>query len=364
MLIYLPLLFVSKLMGAIAPAIMLTQMKYMVVFAAYARFNTDYFKNDHPEVYKFFTNDPSSIGFQSTLSLTILILMMFTVIASIGAQIQHVMSYFRACLVFFQIYTLFSQIGTFDMIKNFGWFDKEGHINVTVLQFVLTWVVLLFPFFVRPIDMLTNFTKYTIGCVCFYLSYFWWYVLFNIYSFSNLDDVSWGNRPANKSNGLNVVVDDVKRQEILRQNYRTTRTNILIWWLFANIFIMYVFDALVLSAVHNQNVDLKATCQSIIKGYAMYICITQITVMTLATVHHVDGFFRGLLCGRFIPATIYKRQERANDPETKVLLDSEEEDFIPPVVAFQKKKEFSKKGKSNFETDENISFFSDDIESQ
>jgi hypothetical protein len=214
--------------------------------------------------------------------------------------------------------------------------------------------------------MLQNFTKYVIGCVCFYFSYFWWYVLITIYSFANLDDVSWGNRPANKSNGLNVVVDDAKRQEILKQNYRTTRTNILIWWILANIGIMYIFDALVLSAVHNGNVDLKNTCQAIIKGYSLYICASQGIIITLSTVHHIDGFFRNLLCGRYIPMTIYKREGASNDPEAKILLDSEEEDYVPPVVAFSqnKKKELVKKGKSNFDTEENISYFSDDIESQ
>lgn len=50
----------------------------------------------------------------------------------------------------------------------------------------------------------------------YYLCYFWWYIVVTIYSFSNLDDVTWGNRPANKTKGLNIVVDDKKRQEIIK----------------------------------------------------------------------------------------------------------------------------------------------------
>lgn len=73
-----------------------------------------------------------------------------------------------------------------------------------------------------------------------------------------------------------------------------------------------------------------------------------------------------MMCSKFIPATIYKRAPVTNDPEAKVLLDDtdNEDNFVPPVAAFKKKMAgSSKKGKSNFDTEENISFFSDDIES-
>ncbi len=56
----------------------------------------------------------------------------------------------------------------------------------------------------------------------------------------------------------------------------------------------------------------------------------------------------------------------SSDPEAKVLLDDtdEEEAYIPPVVLNKKKAATSsKKGKSDFETDEDPSFFSDDLES-
>jgi hypothetical protein len=133
MLIYIPLLFINKSMGWINPAILLTQLKYLFVFTAYAYFNTDYYKTQHPELYKYFTNDPSSMGFQSTISLTLFVLMMFAVIGSIGAQISDTMPYFYVVLVFFQFYAFFSQIGTYNMIKNFGFYDAQGHFNFYVL---------------------------------------------------------------------------------------------------------------------------------------------------------------------------------------------------------------------------------------
>jgi hypothetical protein len=57
--------------------------------------------------------------------------------------------------------------------------------------------------------------KYFYGLTYYYLSYFWWYIIINIYSFCNLDDVTWGNRPANSSKGMNIVVTNEKRQEIM-----------------------------------------------------------------------------------------------------------------------------------------------------
>lgn len=149
----------------------------------------------------------------------------------------------------------------------------------------------------------------------------------------NLDDVTWGNRPTNAAKGLNVVVDDAKRQEILRQSYRASRTHILIWWLLTNISLMFLFDALVLSAVHNGNTTTKATCQGIIKGYAWYNFGNQVIILFLSAIHTIWGNVRLTFISSFIPQTIRPRK-MTNDPEAKVLLDDseEEEAFIPPVI--------------------------------
>ena len=73
----------------------------MFVFAAYSHFDTPYYKEHHPDIRKFFMNDPESIGFQSIISLAVLIVMIIAIIASIGAQIKDVMGYFLFVLVFF-----------------------------------------------------------------------------------------------------------------------------------------------------------------------------------------------------------------------------------------------------------------------
>lgn len=352
-------------MGWVNPAILLTQMKYMFIFAAYAHFDTPEYKSEHPEVWRFFTNDPSSMGFSSVMNLTVLFLLLVGVVASIGAQISQAMIYFRVVLIFFQFYTVCCLWGTISMLKSFGLWEQSGGLNVYVAQFVVTWVVLCCPFFLKPLDAMQNLGSYCAGLPAYYLSFFWWYVIITVYSMCNLDDVTWGNRPSNASKGLNVVVDDAKRQEILRQNYRTTRTHILIWWLMANVSLMYTFDALVLSAVHNGNLATKVSCQALIKGYAWYCLINSIVVLGLSAIHTFTGFLKPLLCGgSYQPVTIRPRPPVSSDPETKVLLDDteEEEAYIPPVVQ-QKKKMAAKAGKSDLGTEEDASFFSDDLES-
>jgi len=364
MLIYMPILLVNKLMGWIAPAIMLTQMKYMFIYTAMAFFDNADFKRDHYDAWKFFTNDPSSMGFASYVNLTICFLLLSGVLSSIGAQISDVMGFFRLILIFFQTYTLFCQIGTYKMIKNFGFYDSEGNFNIFVLQFVLTWVVLLCPFYIRPFDFMKNAYKYIVSLPCYYLSYLWWYILITIYSMCNLDDVTWGNRPANASKGLNTFIDDAKRQEILRQSYRRTRTEILIWWLFGNICLMFLFDTLILAAVHG-DIDIKSKCQAILKGYAWYTCANSVIIIGLSAFHHLVGSFKLLMCKSYIPATIFKRPPVANDAETKVLLDDTEEEIenTHNQMPLKKKAGGKKAGRSEFDTIEDMSFYSDDLES-
>lgn len=293
-----------------------------------------------------------------------MLIMLVMIISSIGAQIKDIMHNFTALLVLFQAYCLYCTIGVVSMVRNYGFYDKSGHINVFFVQVVLMWFVLLFPFFFKPLNFLRNPLRYCTGFVCYYFSYNWWTVIINIYSICNLDDVSWGNRPSNASKGLNVAVDDTKRQEILRQNYRKTRTNILIGWLIANIIVMFIIDSLVLSALHNGNLQVKDACQMIIKNYTIYTCINQSMVLTLSFLHHVKHSLRDTFLSRYIPAKIYARPPVKNDPETKVLLDDTDEEvsFTPPVILKKKSKKLLK-GKSEFETNDDVSFYSDDLES-
>jgi cellulose synthase/poly-beta-1,6-N-acetylglucosamine synthase-like glycosyltransferase len=83
--VYVPILVTNKVMSWLNPALMLTQMKYTLVYAAWTFFDTPAVKSDHNDVWRFFTNDPSSMGFQSFVTLSLLFLIMFAVLSGLGA---------------------------------------------------------------------------------------------------------------------------------------------------------------------------------------------------------------------------------------------------------------------------------------
>lgn len=64
MMLYIPFFCIERILFSWTKcAIMLTQMKYMLVYAAYAHFDNEYYKLNYPDAYKFFTNDSTSMGF-------------------------------------------------------------------------------------------------------------------------------------------------------------------------------------------------------------------------------------------------------------------------------------------------------------
>jgi len=189
---------------------MLATMKYLFVYSAYAWADNPTFKANHPDWWEFFTNQPSSFGFQSFVSISILGLCLMLLIVAMGSPVSRSWPFYIIVMFVFQFYTIFTQIGTYKMIMNFGLYNN-GTLNVYVFQFLIQWIGLLCPFFLKPIDAIVNAKFYLIGLPFYYFSVTWWYVIVTIYSIANIDDVSWGNRPSNKSGGMNIAVDDAKR---------------------------------------------------------------------------------------------------------------------------------------------------------
>ena len=56
--------------------------------------------------------------------------------------------------------------------------------------------VYLVPILFRPLDVLKNFAGYTVGLLTYLTLIPMFSNVFSIYAFSNLHDISWGNRPA------------------------------------------------------------------------------------------------------------------------------------------------------------------------
>jgi hypothetical protein len=71
----------------ISPSILISSLKYTIVYTASLKFNTPAFKNEHPDAWKFFTNDPTSIGFHSAVALVILFMFTLVLMAALGSTI-------------------------------------------------------------------------------------------------------------------------------------------------------------------------------------------------------------------------------------------------------------------------------------
>ena len=56
--------------------------------------------------------------------------------------------------------------------------------------------VYVLPFVLRPVDFITNFSKYILGLISYLFLLPMFTNVFQIYAMCNLHDVSWGNRPA------------------------------------------------------------------------------------------------------------------------------------------------------------------------
>lgn len=70
--------------------------------------------------------------------------------------------------------------------------------NISPLFFVgvVMFAVYFAPMYMRPKDFLFNMGRYINGFIVWFIMLPCYINIFSIYSFSNLHDVSWGNRPA------------------------------------------------------------------------------------------------------------------------------------------------------------------------
>jgi hypothetical protein len=93
--------------------------------------------------------------------------------------------------------------------------------------------VYLLPMILRPIDFLFNMPQYLIGLVSYILLLPTYINVMQVYSMSNLHDISWGNRPA-ASEGTAALSNDAKKQAQLKENYMVFRVNFLAFWIVSN----------------------------------------------------------------------------------------------------------------------------------
>ena len=110
----------------------------------------------------------------------------------------------------------------------------ESYFSVLVLAGVIMLSVYIVPMILRPIDFLSNFAGYTVGLIAYILLIPMYINVFSIYSFSNLHDVSWGNRPTTSGTGTEAFSAVRAVQIQTEANYSEFRGNVLFIWLCSN----------------------------------------------------------------------------------------------------------------------------------
>ena len=94
--------------------------------------------------------------------------------------------------------------------------------------------------------------------------------IFSIYSFTNLHDVSWGNRPDASTTGMEAVSQHQALQEKAKQDYQLYRSNFSLFWFLANavyyIFVLVMVETPSSSAYYSGNL-------SYLDIFTMYLAI-------------------------------------------------------------------------------------------
>ena len=156
--------------------------------------------------------------------------------------------------IFGMVYYL-SQTGLYPQEKHYNantdsWELVDGVYNFSYLVFagIIMLSIYLVPFVMRPIDFLGNIGGYTVGLIAYILLVPMYINVFSIYSFSNLHDVSWGNRPSTTGTGTEAFSANKIVQEMTQKNYKEFRANVLFIWIICNAAYFYIVLSLGASA--------------------------------------------------------------------------------------------------------------------
>jgi cellulose synthase/poly-beta-1,6-N-acetylglucosamine synthase-like glycosyltransferase len=77
--------------------------------------------------------------------------------------------------------------------------------------------VYLTPMLIRPLDFIQHCHKYLIGLVTYFLMMPVFITCMTVYSWCNLHDISWGNRPAVADTGQ--LASHALKQKAMLENY-------------------------------------------------------------------------------------------------------------------------------------------------
>lgn len=148
-------------------------------------------------------------------------LIVYTLLISLAVPVDRAINYFRIIAAFFSFLTISTLIGiTYFLItqgfhplekmwdpKKWTWVVAEPvhtYFSVLTLAGYIMLSLYFVPMILRPVDFARNVPKYVIGLVSYILLLPTFINVMQIYSMSNLHDISWGNRPS-VSAGTNAL---------------------------------------------------------------------------------------------------------------------------------------------------------------
>ena len=239
-----------------------------------------------------------------------LIILIIVVLISIAMPIDRAMDYIRIVAVIFAVITLTSMAGICVFLGEAGfyppvqeydpktdkWFpvtDEGPYFSILTLSGVLMLSVYLIPFLLRPLDFVFNFFRYILG----FLSYLFMLPVFinimQVYSMSNLHDVSWGNRPSANA-GTGMISIHAKKQQELKGRYEVFRVNVLAFWIACNAAFAIVIESYgsLTTADAEGRIRVNDGTLSFLQVFAIYLAALVTFRLFFGTLHILKFKFR------------------------------------------------------------------------
>ncbi len=120
---------------------------------------------------------------------------MVTCLVSLAVPIDKAMSYFIFIAFVLSLLTLTSLFGITVFLIETGLTDDDGNLNILTLSGVVMLSIYILPMILRPLDFLFNIKQYILGLFSYIVMLPVFINIMQVYSMSNLHDISWGNRP-------------------------------------------------------------------------------------------------------------------------------------------------------------------------
>lgn len=176
-------------------------------------------------------------------------LIVMVLILSLALPLEKGKAWFHIVVGTFSILTAFSIFGMIYYLAVSSFYPPEkkylsnekewiptGEYNFSylVLAGVIMLSIYMVPIIMRPVDFLSNMGGYLVGLISYIMLIPMFVNVFSIYSFSNLHDVSWGNRPTTTGTGTEAFSSSRAIQIQTEQNYQEFRANMLFVWICCN----------------------------------------------------------------------------------------------------------------------------------